>query len=914
MDIIPQNEEESCEQARQFLALVFGRIEGRIGDNCCLWTLHRPSQAKHSTWFTPSADAFDRIARKAVEDAATKDVYVTCTAQRFGGEPDKRGKNEHASWFPAFRIDLDTADGEHKAQNLPTTAQVATTAKYLFGHCPPTIIVKSGGGVHLWWILTEPVEIPSENKRHPYERRSIVAMTQTVHDVCAAFWTRTGWKLDNTSELARVLRVPGTRNHKTTPPQPVTAKFHPERLYDFTDLCRKFEDVHDAIATICAQMETDGVIRIEPKGTSTGTTATGTGAITLDDAALIALETEYDGENYKGVSKTERHDRYRSYLENYPPAISGEKGHVTILRATAHRHGFGVTAKTALAILAETYNPRCEPPWTDAELVHKVNDARPLESHPPGCRLVESTTTTPAPTAPAEREEEAPQPPYTPPPWAEVMDAIKGSPLEQYVRISAQTIENPPLDFLLSDAIQLGGMILADRGVKAGLSKTDYGSKLSNIYACKLGPPSRGKGLTSRILLAAIKGFGLSILVGESRSAIAWNAKGDEDHVPAPFGLYHVPEIARLLSINDAAMQQITTCLLESYDHGALIYSARPRSKIETVTVDPFAPSVLCEGQPEKIRSVSARGSIGTGFGARFLVSQDSGFKPRKLGFPDVGAIKVAYSGLLTLPLNMTVVRPPDTTTDPAGLSEDAEAAWARLTGDYQARIAMMLDPAQTAKGWIGKDLMARAEVVCRHYLAGSIRLVGLCHSNPEMGVVDAMEEYVTRNPGATTRAVYRSLKITKPVFDRIIVPSAMARGYIAEREGKWFPRFQAQSVTVSLNYGTVKPCTLATLAHVPNSLRDGDLTLNEVCVAKEEGQTCKSLDTKAVTVPPNRGQVTEAMDKHLVAFVRSGPGFELIISGSDVDISDVDTIARTLAAWMRQRDITIAGEEMGIF
>jgi hypothetical protein len=86
------------------------------------------------------------------------------------------------------------------------------------------------------------------------------------------------------------------------------------------------------------------------------------------------------------------------------------------------------------------------------------------------------------------------------------------------------------------------------------------------------------------------------------------------------------------------------------------------------------------------------------------------------------------------------------------------------------------------------------------------------------------------------------------------------------------------------------------------------------VCVAKEEGQTCKYLDTKAVTVPPNRGQVTEAMDKHLVAFVRSGPGFELIISGSDVDISDVDTIARTLAAWMRQRDITIAGEEMGIF
>jgi YHS domain-containing protein len=65
-----------------------------------------------------------------------------------------------------------------------------------------------------------------------------------------------------------------------------------------------------------------------------------------------------------------------AYLESMPVAISGQGGHnATYAAATALVHGIGVPADRALQILQQHYNPRCEPPWSDKELRHKVDDA-----------------------------------------------------------------------------------------------------------------------------------------------------------------------------------------------------------------------------------------------------------------------------------------------------------------------------------------------------------------------------------------------------------------------------------------------------------------------------------------------------------------------------------------------------------
>jgi hypothetical protein len=69
--------------------------------------------------------------------------------------------------------------------------------------------------------------------------------------------------------------------------------------------------------------------------------------------------------------------RARQYLARIPPAISGNGGHTQTLLAAEHMvRGFKLSDETALALLEEEYNPRCDPPWTTKELEHKVLQAR----------------------------------------------------------------------------------------------------------------------------------------------------------------------------------------------------------------------------------------------------------------------------------------------------------------------------------------------------------------------------------------------------------------------------------------------------------------------------------------------------------------------------------------------------------
>ncbi len=68
--------------------------------------------------------------------------------------------------------------------------------------------------------------------------------------------------------------------------------------------------------------------------------------------------------------------RAAAYLDAMPPAISGQGGHdATYAAATVLVHGFGLSPDDALRLLIERFNPRCQPPWTERELRHKVDDA-----------------------------------------------------------------------------------------------------------------------------------------------------------------------------------------------------------------------------------------------------------------------------------------------------------------------------------------------------------------------------------------------------------------------------------------------------------------------------------------------------------------------------------------------------------
>jgi hypothetical protein len=74
-------------------------------------------------------------------------------------------------------------------------------------------------------------------------------------------------------------------------------------------------------------------------------------------------------------------DRARKYLEACQPAISGQGGHNTTFRVVCHAGpGFGLDPDVCYQLVMTHYNPRCEPPWSETEMQHKVHDAYTVET------------------------------------------------------------------------------------------------------------------------------------------------------------------------------------------------------------------------------------------------------------------------------------------------------------------------------------------------------------------------------------------------------------------------------------------------------------------------------------------------------------------------------------------------------
>lgn len=70
-------------------------------------------------------------------------------------------------------------------------------------------------------------------------------------------------------------------------------------------------------------------------------------------------------------------ERARAYLKACDPAISGQNGHGQTFKIVCKLvHGFGLDEETAFGLLLTEYNPRCQPPWSEGELRHKVKSAR----------------------------------------------------------------------------------------------------------------------------------------------------------------------------------------------------------------------------------------------------------------------------------------------------------------------------------------------------------------------------------------------------------------------------------------------------------------------------------------------------------------------------------------------------------
>jgi len=199
-------EKEGRSNRARFFAAVFEGVDGLVEARAL------PSQ-RRAFFETSRLQEMESF----VHTWETGDIYFGVATRRARGD----GRREGCLHLSSLFVDVDfkrCADPDIRRR----------VARIVHFPLPPSIIVSSGGGVHLYWLLKRLADVQIE------EAHLSSLLQQLAHHLGGD---------PASAELSRILRVPGTFNHKYDPPREVwIERLEPESRYtldDFKDLLPK---------------------------------------------------------------------------------------------------------------------------------------------------------------------------------------------------------------------------------------------------------------------------------------------------------------------------------------------------------------------------------------------------------------------------------------------------------------------------------------------------------------------------------------------------------------------------------------------------------------------------------------------------------------------------------------------------
>lgn len=194
------------------------------------WTL----KDKVSAWHASVDEALAWVSRT---DLTKTDAYVgmatvTADAAKRIGRNGRTSIEDAAAIF-GYRADLDVRGPTHDDPNLPATREEAIEKVVRKIPLAPTLLINTGTGVHAYWLFNEPLIIESDE-----ERAEAKARAWRWNCTIRFYVEANGWKHDNVSDLARVMRLAGTLNlcKGKADPRPTTILEHnPTARYEPDD-------------------------------------------------------------------------------------------------------------------------------------------------------------------------------------------------------------------------------------------------------------------------------------------------------------------------------------------------------------------------------------------------------------------------------------------------------------------------------------------------------------------------------------------------------------------------------------------------------------------------------------------------------------------------------------------------------
>ena len=234
MDRAPKGEPTlatDIQVAQQFLEACFRQALDDGAGNLVIWAKGLRGGSK-TKCFSATAQA----AQHAVALAPSHDVYFGIGLLKRRPQHG-RGKAEDVGAVCGVSLDLDVVAPHRKKPNLPPDLE---TAARLLGRIGPrsSAVVHSGYGLQAHWFFSEPWNITDDE-----ERQAVGRFFFKWYRTGLAVFQSEGYELDATHDLARVLRVPGTLNHKGDAPVPVRLLKLDSAAYHIGDLEEYLADV-----------------------------------------------------------------------------------------------------------------------------------------------------------------------------------------------------------------------------------------------------------------------------------------------------------------------------------------------------------------------------------------------------------------------------------------------------------------------------------------------------------------------------------------------------------------------------------------------------------------------------------------------------------------------------------------------
>lgn len=287
---------------------------------------------------------------RAIEiESKSHDCYFGVGLRNADLGSSRRGGRADVICIPGYWADVDFASDVHASEKLPHIGQAVELLDSF--QYKPSEVIFSGYGMHVWWLFDQPYVFSSNN----FISAQIFA--KAFQDAFIQHYADKGFHVDTTSDLARVLRLPGTHNYKKPEaPKLVESILSSEVRYKYKDL--------------------DLRPRIIPKidYTATNSKSIPIGGSSVDKVKAVLLQ----------AKKTDTKNLFRKIVKG--EAFAGEGERDTNLQKAASAIAF-VDPETDPFVLAEILRPSLEamqreatntknPPPTFEQAVDKISRAQ----------------------------------------------------------------------------------------------------------------------------------------------------------------------------------------------------------------------------------------------------------------------------------------------------------------------------------------------------------------------------------------------------------------------------------------------------------------------------------------------------------------------------------------------------------